>query len=68
MLTFPAHALSILEQRLAEQEDAGVKMPEGMERDQLGAPIQVSALGNRGISRAAGHGCPQLAESSGGES
>jgi hypothetical protein len=34
LIAFPAHALLILEERLAEQEAEGVKMPEGMERDE----------------------------------
>jgi hypothetical protein len=33
----PAHALLFLEERLREQEAEGVRMPEGMEWDELGA-------------------------------
>jgi hypothetical protein len=40
---FPAHALLILEERLAEQEAEGVTMPEGMERDELALRILVVA-------------------------
>jgi hypothetical protein len=40
---FPAHALLILEERLREQEAKGVKMPEGMERDELALRILVAA-------------------------
>jgi hypothetical protein len=30
LIVFPAHALLIVEERLREQEEAGVKVPEGM--------------------------------------
>jgi hypothetical protein len=43
-ITFPAHAaLLILEERLREQEDEGVEMPEGMERDELALRILIAA-------------------------
>jgi hypothetical protein len=43
LITFPAQALLILEERLAEQEAEGVEMPEGMERDELALRILVAA-------------------------
>jgi hypothetical protein len=43
MIVFPAQALLILEERLAEQEAEGVEMPEGMERDELALRILVAA-------------------------
>jgi hypothetical protein len=43
LITFPAHALLILEERLAEQEAEGVEMPEGMERDELALMILLAA-------------------------
>jgi hypothetical protein len=46
LIAFPAHALLILEERLAEQEAEGVRMPEGIQRDELALRIlmAVSAL------------------------
>ena len=35
LVTFPAHALLIVEERLREQEADGVEMPVGMEREEL---------------------------------
>jgi len=43
LISFPAHALLILEERLAEQEAEGVKMPEEMERDELALRILLAA-------------------------
>jgi hypothetical protein len=43
LITFPAHALLILEQRLREQEAEGVEMPEGMERYELALRILITA-------------------------
>jgi hypothetical protein len=43
LIAFPAHALLILEERLAEQEAEGVQMPEGMERDELAFQILIAA-------------------------
>jgi hypothetical protein len=43
LVTFPAHALLILEERLREQEAEGVKMPEGMQRDELALRILIAA-------------------------
>jgi hypothetical protein len=42
-VAFPAHALLILEERLAEQEAEGVRMPEGMERDELALRVLIAA-------------------------
>jgi hypothetical protein len=39
LITLPAHALLILEERLREQEAEGVEMPAGMERDELALRI-----------------------------
>jgi hypothetical protein len=41
LISFPAYALLILEERLAEQEAEGVKMPEEMERDELALRILI---------------------------
>jgi hypothetical protein len=46
LIAFPAHALLIVEERLAEQE-AQVEMPEGMERDELALRILIAAGLNR---------------------
>lgn len=35
LIVFPAQALLIVEERLKEQEAAGVRMPEGMSRNEL---------------------------------
>jgi hypothetical protein len=43
LISFPAHALLFLEERLAEQEARGVEMPEGMERDELALRILIAA-------------------------
>jgi hypothetical protein len=42
LVVFPAHALLILEERLAEQEAEGVEMPEGMDWDELALRILVA--------------------------
>jgi len=41
LVVFPAHALLIIEERLREQEAEGVKMPEGMEPDELALRILI---------------------------
>jgi hypothetical protein len=43
LMTFPEHALLIVEERLREQEAEGVRMPEGMERDELAIRILIAA-------------------------
>jgi hypothetical protein len=43
LISFPAHALLILEERLAGQEAEGVEMPGGMERDELALRILIAA-------------------------
>jgi hypothetical protein len=43
LIDFPAHALLILEERLAEQEAEGVEMPAGIERDELALTILIAA-------------------------
>jgi hypothetical protein len=47
LIAFPAHALLIVEKRLAEQEAQGVEMPEGMERDELALRILIAAAQTR---------------------
>jgi hypothetical protein len=42
LITFPAHALLIVEERLRDQEE-GVEMPAGIERDELTLRILVAA-------------------------
>jgi hypothetical protein len=43
LISFPAHALLILEERLREQEAQGVEMPEGMERDEPALRILIAS-------------------------
>lgn len=43
LITFPAHALLIVEERLKEQEAEGVEMPAGMDRDELALRILIAA-------------------------
>jgi hypothetical protein len=59
LITFPAHALLILEERIAEQEAQGVEMPEGMERDELALRILVAAhtLASRSPESGKDHRC-----------
>jgi hypothetical protein len=47
LISFPAHVLLIVEERLAEQEAEGVDMPKGMERDELALRILIAASLNR---------------------
>lgn len=42
-ISFPAHALLIVEERLKEQEAEGVEMPAGMDRDELALRILIAA-------------------------
>jgi hypothetical protein len=51
LITFPAHALLIVEERLKEQRAEGVRMPEGIELDELALWILLIAglEGNRGV-------------------
>jgi hypothetical protein len=52
LTSFPAHALLILEERLAEQEAEGVEMPEGVKRDELALRIGCgSGEGSSGFVR-----------------
>jgi hypothetical protein len=51
LIVFPAHALLMLEERLAEQEAEGVEMPEGMERDELALRILVVSQLDRSAKR-----------------
>lgn len=43
MVHFPAHALLIVEERLAEQESEGVRMPPDLDRTELALKILVVA-------------------------
>jgi hypothetical protein len=44
LISFPAHALLIVQERLREQEAEGVGMPEGMELDELALRMLLAAL------------------------
>jgi hypothetical protein len=49
LISFPAHALLIVEERLKEQEVEGVQMPEGMSLDELVLRVLIAAaLTSRG--------------------
>jgi hypothetical protein len=50
-ISFPTHALLIVEERLAEQEAEGVRMPEGVERDVLALRILVASQFDRSAKR-----------------
>jgi hypothetical protein len=43
LIVFPQHALLIVTERLREQQAQGVRMPEGMELDELALRILVAA-------------------------
>jgi hypothetical protein len=43
LISFPEHALLIVEARLKEQEVEGIRMPEGMPLDELAVRILVAA-------------------------
>lgn len=43
LVAFPAHALLIVEQRLKEQQAAGVRMPERMPLDELALRVLIAA-------------------------
>jgi hypothetical protein len=43
MISFPVHALLIVEERLREQQAEGVKMPEGVKLDELALRILIAA-------------------------
>jgi hypothetical protein len=43
LLSFPAHALLIVEERLREQEAEGVRMPEGVQLDELALRVLITA-------------------------
>jgi hypothetical protein len=43
LVSFPTHALLILEEQLREQEAEGLEMPEGMERNELALRILIAA-------------------------
>jgi hypothetical protein len=42
-IVFPAYQLLVVEEQLREQEAEGVRMPEGMEQDELALRILVAA-------------------------
>jgi hypothetical protein len=41
LICFPAYQLLVVEERLREQEAEGVRMPEGMERDELALKVLI---------------------------
>jgi hypothetical protein len=43
LISFPAHSLLIVEERLREQEREGVRMPEGVPLDELALRILIAA-------------------------
>jgi hypothetical protein len=43
LIVFPAYQLMVVEERLGEQEAEGVRMPEGMERDELALQVLIAA-------------------------
>jgi hypothetical protein len=43
LIAFPAYQLLVVEERLGEQEAEGVKMPGGMERDELALRVLIAA-------------------------
>jgi hypothetical protein len=43
LISFPAHALLIVEERLREPEAEGVRMPEGMPREELALRVLIAA-------------------------
>jgi hypothetical protein len=43
LIAFPQHALLIVAERLREQQAEGVRMPEGIELDELALRILVAA-------------------------
>jgi hypothetical protein len=48
MISFPAQALLIVEERLKEQEAEGVQMPDGMPLDELAPRVLIAAELARG--------------------
>ena len=47
LLSFPVHALLIVEERLREQQAVGVRMPEGMPLDELALRVLIAAQTRR---------------------
>jgi hypothetical protein len=47
LLSFPVHALLIVEERLREQQAEGVRMPEGMPLVELALRVQIAAQTGR---------------------
>ena len=43
LVSFPAHPLLVVEERLREQQAQGVRVPEGMELDELALRILIAA-------------------------
>jgi hypothetical protein len=43
LISFPPHALLIVEERLREQEAEGVQMPEGLPLDELALRVLITA-------------------------
>jgi hypothetical protein len=42
-ISFPAHALLVVEERLREQQSDGVRMPEGMSLSELALRVLIAA-------------------------
>lgn len=47
---FPTYALLVVEERLKEQQAEGIRMPEGMELDELALRILVAAATVQGVA------------------
>jgi hypothetical protein len=43
LISFPAHTILIVEERLREQQVEGVRMPEGMSLDELAFRVLIAA-------------------------
>jgi hypothetical protein len=43
MISFPMHALLIVEERLREQQAEGIRLPEGMPLDELALRVLIAA-------------------------
>jgi hypothetical protein len=42
LVTFPPHALLIVEERIREAEEEGVRMPEGVDRTELAQRVLIA--------------------------
>jgi hypothetical protein len=48
LITFPDHALLVVEERLREQKAEGLRMPDGMPLDELALRVLIAAEPTRG--------------------